>query len=48
MQKHDKEQAGAPRAPEQNNDALTELMKGHLDDVTGGLVAGHNSWKQRV
>jgi hypothetical protein len=30
------------------NDGLTDLMKAHLDDVTGGLVAGHNSWKQRV
>ena len=27
---------------------LTDLMKAHLDDVTGGLAAGHNSWRQRV
>jgi hypothetical protein len=27
---------------------LTELMKAHLDDVTGGLAARHNQWKQSV
>jgi hypothetical protein len=29
-------------------DGLTELMKAHLDDVTGGAAARHNSWKQTV
>lgn len=33
---------------EPNEDALTELMKGHLDDIVGGLAARHNSWKQTV
>jgi hypothetical protein len=27
---------------------LTELMQAHIDDVTGGLAARHNSWKQTV
>lgn len=27
---------------------LTELMKAHLDDVTGGLATRHNQWKQTV
>ncbi len=30
------------------DEGLTELMKAHLDDVTGGLSARHNSWKQTV
>jgi len=28
------------------DEGLTELMKAHLDDVTGGAMARHNSWKQ--
>ncbi|NKB16609.1 MAG: hypothetical protein HC774_06725 [Sphingomonadales bacterium] len=32
----------------QPDGTLTDLMKAHLDDVTGGLAAGHNSWRQRV
>jgi hypothetical protein len=35
--------------PENGEDldlGLTELMKAHLDDVTGGAAARHNSWKQ--
>jgi hypothetical protein len=27
---------------------LSELMKAHLDDVTGGLAARHNQWRQVV
>jgi hypothetical protein len=30
------------------DEGLTELMKAHLDDVTGGAAARHNSWKQTV
>ena len=45
MKDHQKGQDDTKR---ELNDGLTDLMKAHLDDVTGGLVAGHNSWKQRV
>jgi hypothetical protein len=35
-------------APGDTDSGLTELMMAHLDDVTGGLAARHNSWKQTV
>jgi hypothetical protein len=37
-----------PPADHDLEDGLTELMKAHLDDVTGGLAARHSSWRQSV
>ncbi|CAN5627537.1 hypothetical protein BH10PSE14_BH10PSE14_22230 [soil metagenome] len=28
------------------DDAMTDLMQAHLDDVTGALGSKHSSWKQ--
>jgi hypothetical protein len=36
------------KSPAEIDSRLTELMKAHLDDVTGGLSARHNQWKQSV
>ncbi|CAN5627469.1 hypothetical protein BH10PSE14_BH10PSE14_22220 [soil metagenome] len=33
-------------APVDLDDVMTDLMQGHLDDVTGASSSSHNSWKQ--
>jgi hypothetical protein len=42
MQDHKNDQQ---REDEELDEGLTELMKAHLDDVTGGS-SRHTSWKQ--